>query len=64
MADINKQQKHDKVFNVNQRLSADGKHLYMNDGSKFKWTVLPSVADIHKNGMPELPTEGEGFKEV
>ena len=36
----------------------------MNDRSKFKWTVLPSVADIHKNGMPELPTEGEGFKEV
>jgi len=64
MADIQKQQKHDKVFNANQWLSADGKHLYMNDGSKFKRIFLPSAADIHKNGMPELPTEGEGFKEV
>ncbi|MFL0753536.1 MAG: hypothetical protein AB8B41_09205 [Prochlorococcus sp.] len=64
MADIQKQQKHDKVFNANQWLSADDNHVYMNNGSKFKRIVLPSAADIHKNGMPELPTEGEGFKEV
>jgi len=52
--------KHKKTFNSTQRVSADGLFIMMDDGTRFKRTVLPSVAAPKK---VEVDLE-EAFKEM
>ena len=40
--------KHKKTFNSAQKVSPDGTYVTMDDGTRFKRTVIPSVASPKK----------------
>ena len=52
--------KHKKTFNSTQKVSPDGSFVTMDDGTRFRRTVLPSVATPKK---VEEDLE-EAFKEM